>query len=156
MNTWNERLIARMRELGLRQVDIRKRVGVSNYTVSAWVHGEHEPTGEHLVKLCRAIHCRPQWLIDGETPMTYEERVSDADRGEYEIQRGPYSNPALDRLLQRLVAATDKGQVSDEMLDAIRTLIDSVERQLDRAYEQIPTTPARRSVKTRRRHPKGD
>jgi phage repressor protein C with HTH and peptisase S24 domain len=68
MQTWYQRLKDRREALGLKRSEVYRRVGVTNYTVSAWESGKHKPDGEHLVALCKLLQCSPEWLMTGHPP----------------------------------------------------------------------------------------
>jgi phage repressor protein C with HTH and peptisase S24 domain len=63
-----------MNSLGLKQVDIYQRLGVSRGAASAWVNGTNIPSGENLNRLARALDCSPKWLMFGGDQV--EERAS--------------------------------------------------------------------------------
>lgn len=61
----NDRIIARARELKLKQVDIVRAVGCSKGTVNQWFKGDTAPNGENLLKTARILAVSPEWLQTG-------------------------------------------------------------------------------------------
>lgn len=68
MQTWYERLKERRLELGYKQADVWRAVGVSNATASSWEKGEQKPKGENLDRLCRFLRTAPGWILYGTGP----------------------------------------------------------------------------------------
>lgn len=62
---FNERLKHRMKELGIKAVDITKRLKVSKGTVSQWVNGQAEPRGVNATALATMLRCNMTWLMQG-------------------------------------------------------------------------------------------
>ncbi|WP_201634125.1 S24 family peptidase [Psychrobacter immobilis] len=59
------RINARLRELGLRQVDVVKATGASKGAVSTWVNGSSSPQDKYLVLLSSLLKTTPHWLMTG-------------------------------------------------------------------------------------------
>ncbi|QYJ79407.1 S24 family peptidase [Shewanella acanthi] len=70
MKTFNNRVKSRRDELGLTQLQLAKKVGVSSVTISQWESGDYSPKGKNLYKLADALECSPNWLILGEEKQT--------------------------------------------------------------------------------------
>ncbi|WP_249553779.1 helix-turn-helix transcriptional regulator [Shewanella sp. 10B] len=66
MKTFNNRVKSRRDELGLTQIQLAKKVGVSGVTISQWESGDYSPKGKNLYKLADALECSPDFLIFGE------------------------------------------------------------------------------------------
>src|SRR5690606_18455341 len=66
MSDIRDRIIKKMRELNLRQVDLINQLGVSKGTVSKWISGLNTPSSEVLPDLARVLNTSPQWLIKGD------------------------------------------------------------------------------------------
>lgn len=66
MDTLNDRIRKRRKELKLTQQDVAKFVGVSRVSVSQWETGETAPKGENLLSIANFLHCSPQWLMSGD------------------------------------------------------------------------------------------
>jgi len=73
MKTFNNRVKSRRDELGLTQIQLAKKVGVSGVTISQWESGDYSPKGKNLYKLADALECSPDWLIFGEEKQTKPE-----------------------------------------------------------------------------------
>jgi transcriptional regulator with XRE-family HTH domain len=61
----SDRIKLRMRELGLKGVDITRSIGVSSGGVSQWTQGLTTPNGKRLFALAKLLQCDPSWLITG-------------------------------------------------------------------------------------------
>ena len=57
-----DRIRMRMKELGLRAVDVAQRTNLSKATLSLWLNGRTSPRGDNLMKLCRVLACSPEWI----------------------------------------------------------------------------------------------
>lgn len=66
MSDIRDRIIKKMRELNLKQVDLINQLGVSKGTVSKWISGLNIPSSEVLPDLARVLNTSPQWLINGD------------------------------------------------------------------------------------------
>ncbi|MEL4371392.1 helix-turn-helix transcriptional regulator [Shewanella xiamenensis] len=73
MKTFNNRVKSRRDEIGLTQIQLAKKVGVSGVTISQWESGDYSPKGKNLYKLAEALECSPDWLIFGEEKQTKPE-----------------------------------------------------------------------------------
>ena len=62
---FKDRVISRMKALGLSATDLSKQTGVSKATVSFWVNGTNGAKGKNLLALAKALACSPDWLSDG-------------------------------------------------------------------------------------------
>jgi SOS-response transcriptional repressor LexA len=60
-----ERIIEKMKEHGLKQVDLVNSTKATKGTVSLWVKGQTVPSGENLIKLANALKVPPEWLQTG-------------------------------------------------------------------------------------------
>jgi len=74
METWNNRLLKALEESTFNKNSLAERVGVSAPTVSAWVgaagiNPAKTIAGDNLLKVCRALNIRPEWLMFREGPM---------------------------------------------------------------------------------------
>jgi transcriptional regulator with XRE-family HTH domain len=63
-----ERIIEKMKEKGLKQIDLVKATKATKGTVSLWVKGQTVPSGENLIKLANALKVSPEWLQTGKEP----------------------------------------------------------------------------------------
>ena len=53
-----------IKERGLRQEWIAKKVGVAPSVMSLWVNNKRQPNGLHIVKLIDAIKCKAEDIYD--------------------------------------------------------------------------------------------
>lgn len=63
-----ERIRSKLDELGMNQVDLANRVGVSKATITFWLRGDHGLKADNLMKLASALGCSPTWLQTGKGP----------------------------------------------------------------------------------------
>jgi transcriptional regulator with XRE-family HTH domain len=61
----NERIIAKTKELGISQVELAKRTGLTKGAVNQWFKGLSAPNGENLLKTAVALGESPEWLQTG-------------------------------------------------------------------------------------------
>ncbi|MFB2539467.1 LexA family protein [Acinetobacter sp. c3-l95] len=61
-----DRIVKRMKELNLKQIDLVKHTGASKGTVSNWISGVNTPTGERLVLLADMLKTTSEWLLIGD------------------------------------------------------------------------------------------
>ncbi|MFK3763209.1 LexA family protein [Serratia ureilytica] len=60
-----DRILLRMRDLGLKNKDLVKATNASRGTVSQWVNGGNKPSADFLPKLAKALNVTEEWLISG-------------------------------------------------------------------------------------------
>ena len=65
MSSVSERILMRMKELNLQQVDLIGATGLSKGTVSKWISGINTPSGKSITSLARALKTSPEWILDG-------------------------------------------------------------------------------------------
>ena len=53
-----------MDQIGVRQTDLAEKVGVNPVTVNRWLSAQSEPSLELLVRICDALDCPPEVLLD--------------------------------------------------------------------------------------------
>ena len=58
------RLRHRMEYLGLNQLELAKRAGITRPTVSAWLTLRNSPTAINIVKIAKVLAVKPEYLID--------------------------------------------------------------------------------------------
>jgi transcriptional regulator with XRE-family HTH domain len=61
----NERIIAKTKELGVSQVELARRTGLTKGAVNQWFKGLSAPNGENLLKTAAALGVTPEWLQTG-------------------------------------------------------------------------------------------
>lgn len=65
MQTTSDRISQRMKDLGLQHKDLVAATGASKGTVTNWINGVNNPTGNRLVKLAQALKTTSSWLLTG-------------------------------------------------------------------------------------------
>ncbi len=63
---FKDRLSQRLKETGLTQSELAKRIGVSKTTITFWKTGVNKLSGENLMALAKALRCSARWLATGE------------------------------------------------------------------------------------------
>lgn len=65
MQTTSDRIAQRMKELGLQHKDLVVATGASKGTVTNWINGVNNPTGNRLIQLAQALKTTSGWLLTG-------------------------------------------------------------------------------------------
>ena len=65
MNTWAARLKLKMKELGLTQEELARKLGVTRSAVAHYVQGTRHPPLKQMVKLAGILKVDPAWLQFG-------------------------------------------------------------------------------------------
>lgn len=67
MQTIGDRIRARRKEINATQAEIAARMGGGSKreSLSQWETGAHQPSGEQLMRLARALGVNPDWLVSG-------------------------------------------------------------------------------------------
>ena len=68
MQATSDRIALRMKELGLQHKDLVAATGASKGTVTNWISGVNNPTGNRLVQLAQALNTTSEWLLSGTEP----------------------------------------------------------------------------------------
>jgi transcriptional regulator with XRE-family HTH domain len=102
MNELGVKIKNKRKELGIRQYQLAKLVGVSAPTISDWEAGNTSPKGKNLWKLAAALKTTAGVLLD-------EEKSSNSDITDSEAY-------------QLLLEATQKG-LSDEVVHYLKYLV---------------------------------
>jgi len=81
MRTWNERLAHALAESDLNPNKLSVALGVSAPSIAAWIGAgtikrAENITGENLLKVCKLLNVRPEWLLFKEGPMRPTEMKS--------------------------------------------------------------------------------
>ncbi|EHU2133744.1 XRE family transcriptional regulator [Acinetobacter baumannii] len=71
MSEINDRIIERMRELKLRQVDLIEATGAKKGTVSKWISGINTPSVEYMPALAQVLKTTESWLLTGKEPSRF-------------------------------------------------------------------------------------
>lgn len=74
MTNFSERFKQRRKELGLNQISLAKKTGLSQTTVSDIERGRNDGSRE-LITIARVLQCRPEWLATGEGPKERSESI---------------------------------------------------------------------------------
>ncbi|ATZ63668.1 S24 family peptidase [Acinetobacter bereziniae] len=68
MQTTSDRISLRMRQLGLQHKDLVAATGASKGTVTNWISGVNNPTGNRLIQLAQVLGTTSEWLLNGTSP----------------------------------------------------------------------------------------
>lgn len=66
----NKRMMAVIRERGLRQVDIVEASGATSPTVADWFNHGAVPDADKLARIAKALKINGHWLLTGQGPRT--------------------------------------------------------------------------------------
>ena len=66
----HDRIASRRRDIGLSQVALAKKIGVSGTSVSKWESGLNQPKGRYLNDLAAALGVSVDWLLTGDGSST--------------------------------------------------------------------------------------
>lgn len=75
MSTISDRIINRMAELKVRQVDIVEATGATKGAVSKWVAGTNVPRAEFLPELATVLKTSQNWLLTGKQEGSFIEKA---------------------------------------------------------------------------------
>lgn len=80
MQTTSDRIAQRMKDLGLQHKDLVAATGASKGTVTNWISGVNNPTGNRLIQLAQALKTTSSWLLTGNsTPEFTQIETWDSD-----------------------------------------------------------------------------
>lgn len=65
MQSTADRILQKMKELDLQHKDLIAATGASKGTVTNWISGVNNPTGNRLILLANALKTTPGWLLTG-------------------------------------------------------------------------------------------
>lgn len=107
----SDRIRQRLKELGLKSVDISKATSISSGGVSHWLNGNSKPRGENLIKLSKLLQCEPEWLLTGKS--SYEALHPELKRAEaYEVNEPVASYETLVPFFEEVNLAAGAGLAS--------------------------------------------
>lgn len=66
MESTADRILKRMKVLDLQHKDLIAATGASKGTVTNWISGVNNPTGNRLLSLAKALGTTPEWLLTGQ------------------------------------------------------------------------------------------
>lgn len=95
MENLSDRVAQRLKELGLRPVDISKALGVGRGTVSSWTSGNNSPTGERLIQLSKLLQTTPEWLLTGKGVTTLGTEANAFASHRQQLPSGTQAFPVL-------------------------------------------------------------
>ena len=70
--TTAEKIDCLLRKQGMKQRELAERVGVSEVTISRYVHGERFPKTKILIAIAKELHTTTDYLIGQESEISYE------------------------------------------------------------------------------------
>lgn len=65
-------------QAGYSQEQLAEKVNVSLDTVKAWENGRRTPTGKNIEKLCRVLHTKEEYILNGDT--SFDQLISQWDK----------------------------------------------------------------------------
>lgn len=121
-----DRILARMRDLGINNSELSERVGVSKATITFWLNGTNGLKAVNLTRLAVALACSERWLVTGcdaatpDTPALTESarEKREAELADWQIER------------QRLcLAFADAELAHHDQLSSLRSRIEALEAE---------------------------
>lgn len=111
MDTVSSRIAQRLKELNLKPTNLAADIGASRGTVSMWLSGATNPTGERLIKTARCLQTTPEWILTGKHPsennvQTNGVRVANVTAG---VSRLPSPNSVKIPVYREVKAACGNG-----------------------------------------------
>ena len=73
----NERLRTLLIKRHVRQNVLALKTGITEATISAYVNGTRKPRADHIVMICKALHCSADWLLGMESVQPTESAKCD-------------------------------------------------------------------------------
>ena len=99
------RILLKLKELGIKQAELGRNIGISANSVSQYCTGKRTPDRKMLYRLAKALGTSMEWLLTGES--TTNENISKCDNI-------PLSESELDLLaMYRMISDEDKKGVFD-------------------------------------------
>jgi SOS-response transcriptional repressor LexA len=80
MNNWSARLKSKMKEFGLTQEELAKKLGVTRSAVAHYVQGTRHPPLKQVIKLAAILKTEPAWLQFGKSHETIKSSRQEAQR----------------------------------------------------------------------------
>ena len=68
-----------MKLRGMKQVEIARRLGITQSSISQWLKNDRSPSGTSMQLLSQVLHVSQLWLETGEGPMELPDAVEDYD-----------------------------------------------------------------------------
>lgn len=96
MNSVPDRVLDRMKALGLSQADLMRATEASKGTVSKWLAGTNLPSGKYISDLAKALQTTPEWLLKGgdtqkSAPVSSRQQMT---KGGYRVRYVPIKGSA--------------------------------------------------------------
>lgn len=74
MSTYSDRILERMKELNLKQIDLANATGAARSTVNGWLNNVAHPSGLRLLKLAEVLKTSPDWILDGGSNAVFSDK----------------------------------------------------------------------------------
>lgn len=100
-HTFSKNLQTRMRDYGLTQTELAKRMGLPQSTISEWCRGTVLPRSNRLERLCTVFNCEPEDLL-GSTSAAVEEELR-RRLEEYNVNMTPEAKAVEQKIHAQLV-----------------------------------------------------
>ena len=75
--TISERIIEKMRQLGMSQREFSTYTGIKESTISEWKKNKTNPSSDKILGICAALNVSPEWLLSGVEPAPGRKRERD-------------------------------------------------------------------------------
>ena len=122
ISTFKDRLNEALEIMNIRPVDLSKRTGISESTISQYRSGYAEPKSKKLDLIARTLSVDPSWLMGLDVPMTIS-RVNEEELLNTEMAQTLASFTHSPRLLHY---ATLLNNLDESQKDVIYNMIDAL------------------------------
>ena len=72
VSDFRQRLIIGMNDRNMRPIDLVKKTGISDSTISQYMSGYAEPKSDRLLLIANALYLNPTWLMGLDVPKELE------------------------------------------------------------------------------------
>lgn len=133
---------------GIKPVDLAKKCGLSESTVSQYRSGYAKPKDQRLTAIANALGVQPMWLMGMDVPMTADDAKASVGRNIKKIrEKRGLTQEGLSNLLgvsQRTVSSweTDRTEPSIEMIGRICKALDCQKTDIIESARLLPFAEA--------------
>lgn len=120
MSSISDRIIQRMTELKVRQVDLIEATGATKGAVSKWVAGTNVPKAEYMPALAAALKTTQDWLLFGKEPEKFNAFKMQEFMDKYGLKKNDDSSFDVDDIHEPTVVdyETENGFIWIDVVEA--------------------------------------
>lgn len=121
-----DRLLSAMKELGVKQVEVAKKVGIAPSSLSQFISGARNPSDRTIADIARALNINEEWLRTGNGSMRIQTPDSLSDRLAQEYSLPPYAAQVVNAFAQAVKVLPEP-----QLKNLINTLIAEMQPEED-------------------------